>query len=319
MRNLAFKFTGKRLLGLSSSEYEHPFDRQALDALEKIPGLPQLTKKVVELSLEKIARTQYAGSNLKITRENLPEVHSVLAEACAALSINRVPDLYVCWDHSINALTTGVENPFIVINSGCIDLLEPQELMFVLGHELGHIKSGHVLYRQMAELFPFIVEQIGRVTFGVAGIAGSAMQLALMNWYRMSEFTADRAGLLACQDQDVCIKTLVKMAGLPASYDFRSFHESFLKQAREFNDLDYDRVSKTVKLLSTATLSHPWTVLRASEFLKWIDAGEYETTLQGDSRGVLPIAISSRFCINCGSEILSNATFCVGCGLQIGD
>lgn len=308
----------KRLRGLRSVEYEHELDRIALDSLEKIPILPELTRKLFEASFEKLSRIQYSGSYLQVNRDNMPRVHGILAEACSVLDIKRIPDIFIQWDYSINAFTTGVDNPLIVINSGCIDLLSDEELLFVLGHELGHIKSGHVLYRSLATIFPAIVEQASQMTLGIGGIAGTGIQVALNNWYRMSEFTADRAGLLACQSPNISIRSLIRMAGLPAAYDPDEFRESFLRQAREFESLDFETASRTIKVFSTLTLTHPWTVLRASEFLKWTEKGGYAQVLDNDSRQVeIPVLSSHNYCGNCGFELRLLDLYCGGCGISV--
>ena len=306
-----------KLIGLKSSEYEHPLDRESLDKLQGIPALPSLTKKLLEISYEKAIRIQYTGSNLRVTDKNLPKVYEILAKACEILDISKVPELFIQWDHSVNAFTTGVENPFIVINSGCIDLLEDQELLFILGHELGHIKSGHVLYRTLAKLFPELVEQFSQITLGIGGIAGTAVQASLMNWYRMSEFTADRAGLLTCQDKKTCIKSMVKLAGLPSTYRYEDFEESFIQQAKEFINFDNDSLDQAVKFFSTLTTSHPWTVMRAAEFLNWIETGEYETILKKDRNETSSAQYTGRYCLKCGEKISKTDSFCGLCGAKL--
>ena len=70
-----------------------------------------------------------------------------------------VPDLYIAPGH-INAFTAGTEKPLIVVHSGAIDSLTDDELLFVIAHELGHVKSGHVLYYQIAQfVLPVIAVQ----------------------------------------------------------------------------------------------------------------------------------------------------------------
>ena len=51
--------------------------------------------------------------------------------------------------------------------------------------------------------------------------------------------------------------------------------ETFIQQARDFKMLDYDGMNKVVKFLSIADETHPWTVMRSAELLKWMDSGEY--------------------------------------------
>ena len=107
-------------------------------------------------------------------------------------------------------------------------------------------------------------------------ILAGGLQYALYYWDRMSEFTADRAGLLCCQNQEAMIRAFIKMAGLPIKEFDNIQTNTFLQQSRDFQMLDYDGMNKVVKFLSIADSTHPWTVMRSSELLKWIDAGEYD-------------------------------------------
>ena len=260
----------KILTGLNHSQYEHPFDRAALEKLEAIPLLTKFFSWITTNTVERIYTVQYTGSNLKVTRDNYPRIYSYLEEACRILDLQQVPDLYIEWGYDINAFTVGAENPIIVLNSGLIDLCSDDEVMFIIGHEVGHVKSNHMLYHMMVQLVNYFIDSIPGGTLVAGGL-----QYALYYWYRMSEFTADRAGLLCCQDQDAMIQAFIKMSGLPKEEFGNIRTETFLQQARDFKMLDYNALNKAVKLLSIADDSHPWTVMRSAELLKWIDSGEY--------------------------------------------
>jgi Zn-dependent protease with chaperone function len=275
----------KKIHFLKVENYEHPWDRAARDALEQMPGFTAIIKKLNEVGFERLLRIQYTGSSLKVNGNNLPDVHEVLQEACNILAITHQPDLYLQWQHSINAFTAGVDKPILVLNSGCIDLLSQEELLFVIAHELGHIKSKHVLYYETASYLPALAHLIGSATLGIGSLLTTGLQLALLNWKRMSELTADRAGLLACQKPEVAATTMVKMAGLPQKYYDSNLVDEFIKQAKEFESYDYDTLDQLAKVISTMSQSHPWTVMRAAELFKWVDSGEYEKALhRGDWR-----------------------------------
>ncbi|MUL35025.1 M48 family metallopeptidase [Gloeocapsopsis dulcis] len=269
-----------KISGLSYQEYEHPFDKSARNTLEQTPGLEFLVKKLNYYGIEKILKIQYTGSNLKVNSQNFSDIYDILKKVCDVLCLAEVPELYIQWGYSINAFTAGVEKPIIVLNSGCIDLLSPEELMFVIGHEIGHIKSKHVLYYQMASVMPGLSHIIGEATFGLGGLVATGLQLALLNWRRMSEFTADRAGLLACQDVNCAANALIKMAGLPHKFFNTVGVESFITQAKEFEGYDYQTLDKVAKVMSTMWQEHPWTVMRASELFKWVETGAYHRVLQ---------------------------------------
>lgn len=299
------------LPGLRSEEYEHRFDRQALKALKASPGFEFVVRKLNEYSIDRLRKIQFTGSNLKLSGQVLPKIHEMLQRACEILDMPTCPDLYVSWSYQVNAVTAGVERPVVVLTSGAIDLLTPQELTFILGHELGHIKSGHILYHQMADILPVLGNIIGSATLGVGNLVSTGLQLALLNWDRMSEFTADRAGLLVCQDITTAGNVMMKTAGVPAKYFDSVPVESFLSQAREFEGYDFDAFDKIAKIMSTLWQGHPWTVMRASELLKWIDSGEYDGVMSRKSSN------PPSTCPRCGRSLDGQEKYCPRCGTRL--
>ena len=205
--------------------------------------------------------------------------------------------------YAVNGYTTGnKDKTMLVLNSGAVDLLTVPQLDYVVGHELGHIKSGHVLYHLMAQLFSNV---IGMIPLGEALL--TPIHYSLLYWQRMSEFTADRAGLLTCQDKDAAIEAIIKMAGAPLKYFDKLDKEAFLKQAEEFETRFSSIADSAIRTLSIASSTHPWTVYRAGELLKWIESGEYERILS-EYAGIRH---------HCGGIIAKNATVCDTCGLPI--
>lgn len=260
----------KILRHLSHTEYEHEFDRKALNTLENTPGLSVVGRFITKHTVEKFFRVQYTGSNLKVTKETYPHIYEYLEYACQILDLS-VPELYIQWGYNINACTIGAEKPIIVLHSGLIDLCSDDEILFIIGHECGHIKSNHMLYHMMAQVINLIIDQ---VPFG--RYAGAAVKYALLYWDRMSEFTADRAGLLCCQNMKAAARVFMKIAGLPTNQYAHIDEKSFVKQAQDFDNLDYDKMSKFIKMLSVMDNNHPWTVLRTSQLINWVQTGEVQ-------------------------------------------
>lgn len=268
----------KILTGLNHSDYEHSFDKKALQTLEKTPGLNAAGKFITKHTIERIYTVQYTGSNLLVNNNNYPKIYEYLEYACQILDLKAIPDLYIEWGYSINACTVGSEKPIIILNSGLIDLCDDEEIMFIVGHECGHIKSDHMIYHMMAQVINNIIDSI---PFG--NIAAAPLQYALYYWSRMSEFTADRAGLLCCQNEDAAIRAFMKMAGTPIKEFNNLNYETFIQQATEFKQLDYEALNKVIKFISIANASHPWTVMRAAELLNWIESRAYNTIINDSS------------------------------------
>lgn len=305
----------RTLTGLRPQSYEHPLDAQALNLLQNTAGLETLVRKCNEWGFERLLRVQLTGSHLRVNADTFPDVHEKVVAACAVLDLPKQPDVYIAGGE-INAFTAGSERPLLVLNSGAVEALSDDELFFVIAHELGHIKSGHVVYYQIAEFLPVIGQIIGNAAFGMGGLLSSGLQMALVRWKQMSELTADRAGLLACQDANVAITAMMKLAGLPAKYYGAMNTEDFIAQAREFTALDMDKLNWFAKWLTAIGQSHPWTVMRASEFLTWVDSGDYDRILNVPQD--LPVSPAhGTFCTQCGSRLAGDEKFCPGCGRPV--
>lgn len=307
-----------RLIRLHPREYEHPLDNQFLEGLEGTPVLPKLTKKFFELGIEKIQNLEWKGSYLNVTNNNLPKLHGMYLEACKILDFYYIPELYIKQNYSINAAATGVEKPMVMVTTGSVDLLSDEELICILGHELGHIKSGHILYRTMASVLPLIGDQIGDLTLGIGDLVATGIQASLANWSRMSELTCDRAGYLVCQDLKVVISLFMKMAGLPSKYQSKDVYDSFMQQARSFDSSEYFSLDGIYRAVISLNKTHPWTVLRASEILKWDESGQYKSVIErvGNGKNIL-VDSDDAYCANCGFKLEPGNKFCGGCGIQI--
>ena len=308
----------KRLHSLDSREYEHPLDREALDKLESIPGIKTLIKKIYKEFFEKSLFIDNFGSNVLITKDNCPRVYGLLIEASRVLDMKSVPPIFITRQSGLNGFTQGVEEPHIILTKKACDELDDKELLTLIGHELGHIKSGHILYRQIAELGSSLLDVISQVTLGLGGIPASAINLALMHWYRMSEFTADRAGLLASQDLDACISLELKLAGVPKNGNLDEFKASFIKQAESFKDYDLKGFNKAIKIVKTLDQTHPYGVLRTAQIMEWGKSDEYKQILDREHLNIITeVASDKTFCPNCGTKLINSSKFCGGCGTQI--
>ncbi len=303
--------TRRRFPRLCSSAFEHPADRQALEALRKIPGLDKLIRKMLELGAEKIMRVELLGGAVHITPKQCPRVYKLFKEACEILDVHE-PDLFLASNPIVNAYTFGVERPFVVLQSGLVDLLDDQELMAVLGHELGHVKAGHVLYRSLA----LIMIQLVHMVVPIQGIAAIALKIALFDWYRKSEMTADRAELLVAQDVNICLNVHMKLAsGSKTVFAQMSCHE-FLKQADSYEEMDYSTLNKVYKLLKEVFRTHPIPVYRAKEIKLWSETKAFKEIMAG-RYPTSDVEVNLRACPHCQSKIAPSFFFCPDCGKNV--
>jgi len=268
-----------KLTQIASTAWEHPADRAALNALRAIPGFDQVVRKVASFFGEKGIRQLFLANAVRVGPTQRPKLWAMYQEVLETLDWPEVPELYVTQTPLVNAAAVGFDKPFIVVNSGLIELLEPEEQRDILGHELGHIMSGHTTYTTIAIII--LTVGVQNLPF-LAGLALLPFQLALLEWYRKAELSADRAGLLTTQDRNNSMSSFLKMAG-GKEYGDQISLDAFMEQAKSY-EYEADFVDKVWQLINTAFRTHPFGTVRAAELQRWIDAGGYDKILAGDYR-----------------------------------
>jgi len=64
----------QRLANLSSKAYEHPADRAATAALQSIPMLDVVVRKLIEFPYERALRQQFLAGSVNLAERQLPQV-----------------------------------------------------------------------------------------------------------------------------------------------------------------------------------------------------------------------------------------------------
>jgi Zn-dependent protease with chaperone function len=299
------------------SAFQHPLDAEALRALGGLAGFDDLIRLVSEHGVEKSERVLHYASLVRVGPRQCGGLYRVYRACVERAGITPEPALFL-QPGQINALTGGIETPYLILDSGTVSLLSQNELEFIIGHELGHIRCQHLLYhflgahlRDLAGMIPIVGKLIG-----------IGAEAALEEWRRKSELSADRFGLLVCQDLDAALRVMVKWSGVPPAYYHQIDIDAFVAQNDDFEALDQDKLSFVYKILHTLERSHPWTVVRAAALREWHGSGTY-TEVLGRTGDVTPDAplIQERLapqllpfiCPVCGREAAAAAKSCSHC------
>lgn len=261
--------------GLSPRAYQHPADRAATAALSRIPLLDRLLRTLASVRYERPLRMRLLGNTVRIGEDQLPSVWSAHTGAFATLDIEPVAQLYVGQDPWANALTFGIDDPIVVLRSGLLRTLQPEEVRGVLAHEAAHIQCGHGLYRTSL----FVLLRAGLSTLPpLTDVVRRGLILALNEWSRTAELSCDRASVLAVQDPVVVCGTLMRLAG----GDVPGLNvDAFVQQAQSYREWDglWDRF---VRFRDELDWTYPWSVRRVHEVTEWVRSGEYDRIVHGD-------------------------------------
>ncbi len=263
---------GYRLTGISARAFEHPADRAATAALKSIPYLDSVVRRIIELGYERALRQSYLGSSVRLGEDQLPEVWFAHERAYATLDLEPTPDLYLTQFPIANALTIGAGHPIVVVQSGLVSLLDPEQLRGVFAHEAGHVLSDHVLYRTAL----LIIMRLG----SLPGIPLPLLPLrtVLMEWFRAAELSCDRAAALVTRDPLAMCRTLMIIAG--GAQAKRLDLDVFMRQSMEYREQG-SGLERLSRLLIDLNLTHPMPVRRVHELMEWVKHGEYDRIVGG--------------------------------------
>lgn len=205
---------------------------------------------------------------VRVDRVSTPGLAAVVGECQRKLQPGPV-DVFLVNKRQMNAYTFGISDPkVLVVYSPLVRVMNAGELTFVIGHEMGHVALGHTW--------------MNTIVGGLAGIPapfGAAVLLyaAFRWWNRMCEFSADRAGLLACGDLNLAVSSLVKLVApeIRSQYDFD----------RAFAMIDAQDDEPTNRL-AEAFQSHPMLIRRINKLRDYARTHEYQLMQAGVNRNV---------------------------------
>ncbi|HZF88305.1 M48 family metallopeptidase [Streptomyces sp.] len=266
----------RRFPEISSRAWEHPADRSALVALRRLSGFDTVFKTLSGLLPERSLRLLFLSDSVRVSDRQFPHLHTLLLDACSILDLDKVPPMYVQQDPQPNAMCVGMDEPIIVVTTGLVELLDEEEMRAVIGHEVGHALSGHSVYRTILLFLTNLALRVAWIPLG--NVAVMAIVTALREWFRKSELSADRAGLLAGQDLQASLRGLMKLAGGNHLHEMNV--DAFLEQAEEY-EAGGDLRDSVLKILNVLPRSHPFATVRAAELKKWAATRDYQRLMDG--------------------------------------
>lgn len=151
-------------------------------------------------------RSRMEGHCMKADKNLLGNFYNLCHEVQERLNFQEKVDYYVTGDSSINAFSIAAEDsehPHIVnVNSELFNLMDEDELKFVIGHELGHLINQDTALRRLIHfVYPPESTQIP-----------ITLQYKIHLHDNLAELVADRYGYIACGNLEACVTAFFKMA-----------------------------------------------------------------------------------------------------------
>lgn len=294
-QNCGTRLIPRNAYDLRFSDFAYGPDQNAIDTLKVTGPLPYFVKNLTVADVEKRMLSRLSQEAHRVT--NPSALDAIIRKCAMMLALDHMPDAFVVEGGTPNAFTFGSEErAWIVIESSLLRLVNEMELMAVFGHELGHVKSGHMLYHTLAEALGRGAS-LSASLFGL-NVLSIPIQLALLSWHRESEVTADRASLLVVKDVNVVQSLLKKLALSDNPRDRQQLegNAGILDSASELFQT-HPLLSKRLELVG-----------KFSSSIEFLRASQKIERQQNLLPGLLP------FCRYCFAKKASETLFCPNCG-----
>jgi tellurite resistance protein len=226
-----------------------PSERQLFDELLEDTKIQEIVTKIRKEVDEEENRRRLLASSLRITRQIIPSLTDVVSEAQRITQLGSEDvETYIHNEPRQNAACMHFEGGgiFLLISSGLYSQISPEELLFVIGHEFGHVVYQH-------SRLP------ARAILAQRGGCDPQRALRLMAWARRAEISADRVGLLCCRDLGVATKALIRLScGLgdeQVDFDLAAFTSQMS---------DIEEISRNVRNVEDFYATHPFNPIRVA-------------------------------------------------------
>jgi len=232
----------------------------ALGALPTVCLMPLLVLGFIALSywMSQAHHKQLLSRAHRVTLQSTPKLAALTQDCLNRLQPGPV-EFYVMPQNILNAYTFGFSKPnVVVLYSPMLKVMDADELRFVIGHELGHVSLGHTWLNTLLGGMAGVP-----VSFGAAIV----LTLAFRWWNRACEYSADRAGLLACGSLTKSISALAQLAVGDINTQDELAHAIQVIERQ-----DGEAASSLSELLST----HPLILKRINELRAWAATPEYQ-------------------------------------------
>ncbi|MCD7990684.1 MAG: M48 family metallopeptidase [Clostridia bacterium] len=257
----------EKLHDISVDDFTHPDDLAAIQALHNIPAVDRFVSNIEDQSNQIIIRMTTLGSCVRLTDANAAHVCEIVRNACDIIGYGQMPEIYTRRAYSLDVFPSGVERPVIVIPDLALRTLNDDLLYFTVGRALTRFKSDYLKF--------YLVAQLMITSSSIFPVVSDVVKLPLVGWMRKSELTADRGGLLVCQNYKAAMRFLMCKAGMPYKETAQVSIPDYIEASQTSNTLT--RAGKEAKTVLSST---GWINDRINELFLWYAKGSYDDLLE---------------------------------------
>lgn len=184
-------------------DYAFDSDYAVRQKIVGLPGWGKLSKAIMTQDVTEEAKFLFLKVN-QAGSLKYPEVYEI-AKMCAERLELILPTVFVRDDTDkkiIYSISSDIIEPCIVLTESLIEMCTSEELQLLIGSECGRIQNNHSIYNMAYKYFN--CDKRGFIPAEQSYHLPVSNQLifALAEWVKLADVTADRAGMICCDEPE---------------------------------------------------------------------------------------------------------------------
>lgn len=250
-------------------DFQHEKAVSALKALRSNEGFKAILNVFNSVYTDLTAFAELQGRNFLVTEKTEPRLYDLYRTAAERLEVSEAVLIYLSFDHKLSAETVGIDGNYaIMISSGCLETFSEEQMLAILGHELTHIRYGHVPLLNMGKLLDVL---LGRIP--LAGtFAAETLKTLMLEWELSAEYTADRGAAIAVGRIEPVLQNLICSMGGDIEKGIRPL-DIDTGSTNEIPDIcQFSKIGQAICQMMVKEFIQPFGNIRISELQKWCNS-----------------------------------------------
>lgn len=235
----------------------------------------KLVRKAIDIFYDSYNMALLRRISFPVTERQNPVMYNLVQKACQVLHVDEDVQVFIIYDSEMNVFVMNIEKPIIVITSTLCEYMPLDELIFVIGHELGHIKCEQIL-------IDVLFQALSNISSGTLNsvIVALLSSVGFLRYLRTAEEIADRAGLIACQDIEIAQRALMRLLTGSKKKKFYKYMDlnAYLQKYKE--DVDSENWFTKIRIIKKVlSLTHPFIPERITALREYWNSKYYKSII----------------------------------------
>lgn len=253
---------------LHLQDYQPDEDKRLMEKILNHELTRKLMDWIAEQKIDEVYNTVYESSYLRLNDRIAPKLMAQLRIACEIVGVDTVPPVYLMRDFSETISIGGITEPFLLLSSRYLAVLEAQGedmLCAVLTGQMAGIRAGH--HKGLA--LAWAMSTVSGL-MGLNALLAAALEALLNDWKRCRLYTCDRAMYLVLRNLPKALEAVLgETAPLDILENMKVGTEADAYRAQIDVFMNGSKMDEFINYANSALSDTSWLPLRCHKLMEF--------------------------------------------------